>query len=324
MSLSFASAPRACIFSHWTADGEVAAYVRLHLEAIRGAGYTIAFASSGPLTPQAAASLEGLCALVTTRENVGYDFGAWRHVLHGAGEIAAEHLLLVNDSVYGPFASLPAFLDRLTATPADMWGAIESHAYGRHLQSWFLLLSRKARCSPTFRRLVHDPIDPQASKWALVERYEIGLSQGFLAEGLKLHAAYRGPPEGSLARAHPLNPCGMLWRDLVEGPVPYIKTSMLRSNPTLSAGIGGWRRVAGALDAAVTAAAAQDLAARGARPPTTVMDRWRASLVRPNPLDWPEVQVVLLADLRGRISHPKAFYAVARALASAARLGRRR
>ena len=283
MSSAFASAPRACIFSHWSADGEVAAYVRLHLEAIRSAGYVIAFASSGPLTPQAAASLEGLCALVTTRENVGYDFGAWRHVLQRTGELEADRLLLVNDSVYGPFASLPAFLDRLTATPADMWGAIESDAYGRHLQSWFLVLSPAARFSTTFRKMMHDPLDAKASKWALVQRYEIGLSQGLLEEGLRLHAAFRLDPQSAIANAHPFNPCGILWRRLVEGPAPYIKTSVLRSNPTLSAGIGGWRRVAERLAPEAAAAAAQDLSARGARPPTGLWNRWRASLTPREP-----------------------------------------
>ena len=272
--------------------------MRLHLEAIRAAGFHIAFVSVSPLDAQDCAALARTCDLVVQRENVGFDFGNWRHALQLIGELQGERLLLVNDSVYGPFAPLDAFIARLEARPADAWGAIESSAYGRHLQSWFLLLTPAAYRSPAFTELLRDPVDSAASKWELVQRYELGLSRRWLDAGLRLAAAYVTEDHGALASRLSFNPCGVLWRELVRGSVPYVKASILRANPTLSAGVGGWRVVCEALDPRAAGAAAQDLADRGARPPTALWTRWRASLTRTNPVDWPEVQMVLRADHR--------------------------
>ena len=302
---SLRAAPRLCIFSQHHPQGRLPAYVRLHLEAIRRAGYRIVLVAAGGLAAEEGRAAEALCDLVLARENVGYDFGNWRHALLHLGELQAERLLLVNDSVYGPFADLGRWLDALTATPADMWGAIESEAFGRHLQSWLLVLSPAAHRSPAFRELLRDPVDPALRKWALVERYELGLSRRLLEAGLRLAAAYVAEEHGALARRLAYNPCGVLWRELVEGPVPYVKASILRANPTLSPGVGRWRRVCDPLDPRVAAAAAQDLATRDARPPTTLWSRWRASLDRKNPVDWPEVQAVLRADYGRRPASPE-------------------
>ena len=299
-------APRLCIFSQHHPQGRLPAYVRLHLEAIARAGYRIVLVAAGGLAPEARDAAERLCDLVLARENVGYDFGNWRHALERLGEIEAERLLLVNDSVYGPFADLGAWLEALTASPAAMWGAIESRAFGRHLQSWLLVLSPAAYRSPAFRDLLREPVDPALGKWALVQRYELGLSRRLLDVGLILHAAYVTEDHGALARRLSYNPSGVLWRELVEGPAPYIKTSILRANPTLSSGVGRWRRVCDPLDPRMAAAVAEDVAEHDAYPPTTLPARWRASLHRLNPVDWPEVQAVLRVDARRPAAGPDA------------------
>ena len=291
-------AERVCLFSHYDPCGHVGDHVCFHLQAIRRAGFCIAFISAGRLTDEGEVKARAICDAVWVRENVGLDFGNWRFALKRLGELDAERLLLTNDSVYGPFAPLPDFLQRLEGRPADIWGAIESSAFGRHLQSWFLLLTQKAHRSPAFRELLREPIEPTLSKWALVQRYEIGLSRAWLDAGLHLEAAYVAEAHGSLARIHPFNPCGVLWRELVEGPVPYVKTSMLRTNRVLAPGIGRWSEFCSRLEPHLASLVAADLVARDARPPTSLSARFVASCDRSAPQDWPEVQEVLRRNHR--------------------------
>jgi lipopolysaccharide biosynthesis protein len=202
------------------------------------------------------------------RANVGRDFGAWRD----AAAIALQRfgtpqeLLLTNDSVLGPFLPLPPLVNAWRAGGDGFFGLTESLGGaahlggGAHLQS-YALLGRGERAITEILGHLADLKDTR-SKWQVVRRGEIGITQRMLGAGVPCWALFgqerlaafanaatrmRIAPRYSSAAAFarvPFNPCHHLWRELVEGMgYPYLKTELIRRNPGKLPGVDHWREV---------------------------------------------------------------------------------
>lgn len=260
------NAARLCFFSHFDADGRIDDYVLHYLRELRGAGFVVVFVTTAALVPGEAARVDGLCAAVVERDNVGLDFGGWIECLARFPDIRAELLLLCNDSVYGPFWSLAEFVANLTSVPADFYGAVLSLGPVPHLQSWFLLLRPAAYRSAPFRALMGAPIPPDASKLDIIARFETALTPMLVAAGLRYRAGFDPAAMGPVLAANPLDPAFTLWRELLsERLVPFVKIGLLRGRPPTVRGVGGWRRELAGYDPALTEIAARNLERRLAR-----------------------------------------------------------
>lgn len=264
--------PRVAVFVHFDARGQVRPYVQAYLAALHASGYAIAFVSNaGRLRAADEALIRPLCHAVIIRRNVGYDFGAMREGIAflGLPKAETEHLLIANDSVYGPLRPLPDILSRVDFTQADFWGATESWQNRYHLQSFFLLAGRKALESEAWHRF-WARVRPVGSKHYVVTRYEVGLTQRLINAGLSCAALWPYETlvetvdpelleaEGTdpLANARkiqsmriryaaserkPLNPTAELWRQLLLAGCPFIKRELLRLNPAGVTDIADWR-----------------------------------------------------------------------------------
>jgi hypothetical protein len=289
---------RVALFVHFDRRGGVADYVLHHLAALREAGFSVVVVSNaGRLQPAALAALRPLCAAIVVRRNVGYDFAAMRDGLQRLGlpRPETEMLLLVNDSIYGPFRPLADIITAVDFAAADLWGATESWQRRYHLQSFFVLAGRGAMANPAWARFWRG-VRPVQSKHFVVSRYEVGLTQALLRGGARCAALFpysnlvtdlrRRPPRSddddnggnaaplvSSRRDHtrralrvalarrPLNPTAELWRQLLEAGFPYLKRELLRENPSDVLDIGEWREVLAEVagSAADTAATERDL-----------------------------------------------------------------
>ena len=121
--------PEVALFAHYDVGGEVSEAALGYLAALRAAGVSVLFASNAEeLQPSALAAVQALCDGVLVRRNFGLDFAAWRAGLAHWGLPRADTrmLLLVNDSLIGPFAPLRPLLDRFGFAEADVWAATES------------------------------------------------------------------------------------------------------------------------------------------------------------------------------------------------------
>ena len=101
------------LFAHFDAKGEVSEAVLNYLAALRVAGRSVLLVSnSDTLRPAALEALRDLCDGVVVRRNFGLDFAAWRAGLEHWGLPRADtrSLLLLNDSLAGPFAPLALLL----------------------------------------------------------------------------------------------------------------------------------------------------------------------------------------------------------------------
>lgn len=162
---------------------------------------------------------------VIRKDNIGYDFGSWSLALQMRPRIAlADHVLLTNDSMVGPFRPLGPLLTQFIATQADVWGLTDSTQFGRHLQSYFLGFRHGALTAPVLTRFWAGlRIEP--SKADLIQRAEVGLSRILQREGYSLKAAFpyqRIAPDGE-------NPTIRQWERLLDRGFPFVKREVIRS-----------------------------------------------------------------------------------------------
>ena len=85
-------------------------------------------------------------------------------------------VLLLNDSLVGPFAPIDHLLERFHRSHADVWGMTDTEQLGHHLQSYCLGFRRAAWTIRSSAR------SGRASGWKpsrddVIQRYELGLSR---------------------------------------------------------------------------------------------------------------------------------------------------
>jgi Rhamnan synthesis protein F len=256
------------LYLHWSPDGRISSMVRRQVRLWRELGFACVFITNA--TPPTAdwAAIAADSVLRIRRSNVGRDFGAWRD----AAAIALQRfgtpqeLLLTNDSVLGPFLPLRPLVDALRAGGDGFFGLTESLGGaahlggGAHLQS-YALLGRGAGAVAEMLGHLADLKDTR-SKWRVVRRGEIGITQRMRRAGVPCWALFGQERLAALANAAtrtriapryssveafarvPFNPCHHLWRELVEGMgYPYLKTELIRRNPGKLPDVENWRQV---------------------------------------------------------------------------------
>jgi len=230
-------APKVAILCHYDRDGVLRPDTLRFLRELHAAGYWIAVVSNGtPMGPDGVAALRGVAGALLTRRNIGVDFSAWhmamRHLALPRPE--TRHILLANDSVYGPLAPLAPLLARMSGDDADLWGMTDSAQRDWHLQSYFLLAGPRLIHTPMWHRFWRGVFPLPFRRWT-VGRYEIGLSRKVVAAGLTARALF--------PHRQPGNPTLNDWHALLKAGFPFLKRELLRDNPTGETDLGTWRRV---------------------------------------------------------------------------------
>ncbi len=267
---------RVCVFVHFDARGVVRAHTRRYLDALAAEGFALVVVDNSPdLAAESLEHLRGRCARILLRRNRGYDFGAWRDGLLDLGIEAGRYRLVVlaNDSVYAPLGPLGPLFAGMDFARADVWGATDSWQQRYHLQSYLLAFGEAALAHPAFLGFWRQ-VRNTRSKWAVVRRYEIGLTQALQAGGLRCAAVFdylalmqraeatlatlHRPPERSVTHLRAttaglaqeaavdrraLNPTIDLWRLLADAGSPLLKRELLRDDPLYVRDLRGWHRV---------------------------------------------------------------------------------
>jgi len=253
--------PRVALVCHYDPAGRLREDLLRCCRDLRDAGFSpVLVSNSGALRPEALAAAQTVCACVLVRRNLGWDFCAWRDAMQQLAlpRPETQQLLLLNDSVYGPLRPLAPLLADLRDT-SGLWGMTDSHERGFHLQSWFLLAQADVLHSRTWQRFWRR-VRPVPSKWLVVGRYEVGLTQTLLRAGFPCRALFGRT--GGLG-AEGANPTLHGWRELLDAGLPFIKRELLRDNPAAAADLAGWRsRVAEIAGPALVRAIEADLARR--------------------------------------------------------------
>lgn len=239
-----------CLFAYFDPRPTLAPHTRHLLRNIQQAGYELHIAVSS-LAPEDAVGLERLTksfqeghapieAKLYPRRNAGLDFGAWQSLIQmGCTKDAAE-ILLANDSVFGPFTPLAPIVDRMRQQSYPVWGMVRSEAVTQHLQSWFLVFSRDAFSHEAIQRVFAQPFTAM-SKDEVILHGELGLGLAMRHAGWALTACWAS--SRGLAKLLATNPMHTDWRSvLLSGRAPFMKTELLRDNPSGIVDIPQWRR----------------------------------------------------------------------------------
>jgi lipopolysaccharide biosynthesis protein len=162
---------------------------------------------------------------VLRKPNVGYDFGSWAVAQAWEPSIRdARHVILVNDSLVGPFGDLVDVMSRYEASRADVFGLTNTTQFGPHLQSYFLGFNGGVLADPPLAEFwlgVRDERD----KTRVIHRNEIGLGRLLRREGYSQDAAF---PYWKVVQDG-LNPTVRGWRGLLELGFPFLKREILRT-----------------------------------------------------------------------------------------------
>jgi lipopolysaccharide biosynthesis protein len=164
------------------------------------------------------------------RLNRGYDFGAFAATIMLLPDLKRASLVAIaNDSVYGPFDTFPAMLDRVRKSDADIIGLTESTQFTRHFQSYIMFFRQAAFGHPCFRQFWRR-VRTGGRKF-VIRNYELTFINQMEKGGLRTSALF--PP------SDPLNPTLTRWRELINAGFPFIKIQLLRDNP-YKVDLSGW------------------------------------------------------------------------------------
>jgi lipopolysaccharide biosynthesis protein len=160
---------------------------------------------------------------VLRRPNVGYDFGSWAEALNRMPAVRrAEHVILTNDSLVGPFESIAPLLEDFESTDADVWGAVVNPQIREHLQSFFIGFQGGVLNDAVLRSFWRR-VRPQVDKMDYVFKYEVGLTIRLWSESYAMTSAH---PFGSMG-FEAVNPTLERWRNLLDRGFPFVKRALL-------------------------------------------------------------------------------------------------
>lgn len=217
-------ADRMAVMVHWSADGTVSRSVSQTVSQLHAEGYLVAVCS----TSEAAGPLQWTHgkpsdAAVYRRPNVGIDFGTWSAMLTTfPGLRGSARVLLMNDSLLGPFTDLAPVIRRFESSRADIWGLVDSNQLSHHFQSHFVGYQAGVLCDPP---LTHfwTSIRLQPTKEMMIRRYERGLYPLLDRVGYRLEAGFRWQDVVANGR----NPTIHGWRRLLDHGFPYVKRELI-------------------------------------------------------------------------------------------------
>ncbi|WP_445492836.1 rhamnan synthesis F family protein [Rhodopseudomonas sp. RCAM05734] len=256
-----ASSKRVAIYVHFDGDGLVHDYVVHQLGELRQSGFRIVFVSNSPIFPEASrARILPLCARLMWRHNTGYDFGAYKDGIASLGDLGdLDSLLLMNDSIYGPFRKLGETLAAADPLKYDFWGIADSWEHQYHLQTFFVLFHPRALHSAAFKRFWHRHPYIGNKGW-VIRNGEVMLTQQLARQRLRGGALvpYWQAAEKmkdrlgtldtkafseservvfdrlqmALLRGRPINSMHYFWDLAIEEfGCPFIKRELLKANP---------------------------------------------------------------------------------------------
>jgi len=251
----------AAVYAHYDGEGLIHDYVLHQLGELAAAGFRIVFVSNSPkFPPESVAQVSPFCRTILWRYNVGYDFGAYKDGLNAIdGKDNLTALLLMNDSIYGPFSNLCDRLNEIDRASTDFWGITDSWEGGFHIQSYFILFFTNVIKSEPFKQFWRR-LPYVNRKSSIIRIGEIKLSTVLTRQKLRanvlapywsvskkvldhvtkidteslpdFHRHYLNVLRNTLIHGRPLNPMHFFWETLIlEYKCPFLKRELVKSNP---------------------------------------------------------------------------------------------
>lgn len=176
------SIKKVCVFCTYLHSENLPQYIIHYITALKKVGYETILVSHSNLLEKDLLRLDKICCTIILKENIGYDFFAWKYGIEIIGNFSQlEGLLLANDSIIGPFEDLSGIFQEMNSK-YDFWGLTESHEHKYHIQSYFLHANNKILNNKHWVNFWNDLI-LYKDKLDIVKNYEIELTQTLKRSG---------------------------------------------------------------------------------------------------------------------------------------------
>lgn len=176
-----------CFFSSYFNQPVIPYYIKFYLENLLPYFSDIVFITNEKLLDDTSLTfLKEKNIQLMYVANEGYDFGMWYKAFNQIDIKSFDRIGLINDSCV-LFTKPIAFFEWLNKTDIDCGGMVDSNAISYHLQSFFLVINKKAITSVTDYFYLNGIINDLKQ---VIKTYEIGLSQYLINKGFKVDAFY--------------------------------------------------------------------------------------------------------------------------------------
>lgn len=170
------------IFCMYDKDGMVGKYIQVYLENILPYLTELVIVCNGGLAVEGENILRNYARQIYVREDKGMDGGAFQDAILNILGIdyvrEYDELLLLNDTMYGPFESWEPVFRKMEAIETDFWGLSRSVSKNipLHLQAYFVIFRKKILHSKDFEEFWRNLDAGELDKNRVVANYEINLT----------------------------------------------------------------------------------------------------------------------------------------------------
>jgi lipopolysaccharide biosynthesis protein len=211
------------IFVAYCPKGRLSDCQKYQISAFKAAGYQIALViSSDNFGNMADPGLTG-CEIQIVRENIGFDFGAWRHAIELLGGLSsARSVTFTNDSILPTAggAGVARLRERIGAATDSIVFMTRNFEVKPHLQSYLFRLDSKAIALGAFSELAAVPY--YTDKEALIHNVEVHLEDRLTAAGHTVCALFPTDAED--------NPTIHHWEELLDRGFPFLKIQLVTAD----------------------------------------------------------------------------------------------
>ena len=213
--------------AQWSSTEQVPRSTILLIGELIECGYSVILVSAceGP-NPLAIDSEVKEKITIIRKPNIGYDFGSWSVAMQMLPSSRnATEVLVLNDSLIGPFSSIKKLLGAVEESSFDITGVTDSVQIRHHVQSYLLHFKNGSFQNSEIEDFWNG-VRTQEDKMDVVQAYEIGLTATAQANGFYVGAVF----PWNLVGQYWNNPSVDRWQRLLDLGFPFIKREVARES----------------------------------------------------------------------------------------------
>ena len=230
---------RLCIYVTYSKEQKIEEYVGYMLKALRACCQRICVVCNYPELRGGEEYLQLYADTVFYRENKGYDAGAYKDMLCdllGWETIYKyDEMILINDSIFGPFYELDQYFVLMQDIACDFWGMTRNssgkieidgtlYCYRPHIQSYFLVFRKSVLHSSVFRHFWENMCYPKTFEGAILN-FELRINEFLIDNGFASSAI---TDVYGMSFEDGVNPSYAYSLELIREGLPVLKKKNLR------------------------------------------------------------------------------------------------
>lgn len=234
---------RLLLYVHFNKYNRISSHVYYQLTKMRQIFSNVVFISNSSVSDKDYQKLVDLHLVdnFIQRENIGFDFAAWRDGMTAVGfeELATyDSVTIMNDTCFGPLWDIKDYyLEYESDDSVDFWGLTNNRAtpksrytqgFREHIQSYFITFKKSVIVSPEFKNFWEN-VKNYTNVQGVIDNYETQVTTKFLDAGFNYKVIFNTVNEDASHMLHAdfsfYHPTAIL-----SHRVPFIKVKAIDNN----------------------------------------------------------------------------------------------